>query len=414
VNETKAQRPLETWTVPEVQLSIEYAVHVLREINGYAVEGLKQLSRGGVAVGGVLFGSRAEKSVRIVTWRPVACEHVKGAAFILSQNDRNGLAQLLNQAQSDPELDGLHAIGWFVSHTRDGVSLSEPDTEVFSHFFPWSWQIALVVRPFRDRPSLGGFFVRDDEGRVKSDASYREFRIDGASGQAARAVQYPVTAEHEAAVVNPKIGRVPEVVAQLDPVRPAMHRLAPARIFSDRRLWIWAAPAILALIVWAVVVEKPVPPPIGPPSLGFRALDSSGQLRLEWDQYAQPIRTAKRGTLSIRDGRKTPVQLDLDTAQLASGSYLYARTSADLEVVLTVYPVPGAPVEESARFIGPPLGVANTADPVQLLKQREDLSKENELLRQELRREASRNRELEEAIQALKNRMEVERLERAK
>jgi hypothetical protein len=190
--------------------------------------------------------------------------------------------------------------------------------------------------------------------------------------------------------------------------------LAPARIFSDRRLWIWAAPAILALIVWAVVVEKPVPPPIGPPSLGFRALDSSGQLRLEWDQYAQPIRTAKRGTLSIRDGRKTPVQLDLDTAQLASGSYLYARTSADLEVVLTVYPVPGAPVEESARFIGPPLGVANTADPVQLLKQRDDLSKENELLRQELRREASRNRELEEAIQALKNRMEVERLERAK
>ena len=89
--------------------------------------------------------------------RPVACEHASGSAFILSQNDRNGLAQLLHESHAEPEL-GLHAIGWFVSHTREGVSLTESDLEIYNHFFPWSWQIALVIRPFLTVPPARGSF----------------------------------------------------------------------------------------------------------------------------------------------------------------------------------------------------------------------------------------------------------------
>lgn len=418
----RAPGPLETWSAPEVHLSIEYAAQILDEINAYAIEGLKQLSRNGIAVGGVLFGSRRDKSVRILTWRPIACEHIKGSALFLSPADRKALAQLLQEAKSDRELEGLHAIGWFVSHTREGILLNESDLEIYSHFFPWSWQITLVVRPSRDWRSRAGFFVRNSEGRVKSDASHREFQIDGAGAAPARSVQYPVIAEYGAAA-NEAGAAEPAAVepgasaatAEVEPATPAgpKRSLSQARIFSDRRLWIWAVPVILALIVWAVVWQRPAAPPVSP-SLGFRAFDSKGQLRLDWDQSSKAIEEATRGTLYIRDGGTAPVRLALDTSQLDAGTYLYARKSADVEVVLTVFPREGKPVEESARFVGPPVNLPHSDDSTELRKQRDVLVKENARLRDDLRRETNRNRDLEEAIKALKNRVEVEQSQKRK
>ena len=416
MKEAKAQTALETWTAPEASLSVEYAASILDEINAYALEGLKQLSRSGIAVGGVLFGSRREKSVRILSWRPIPCEHVKGPALSLSQNDRKGLAQLLQDTQLDPQLTGLHAVGWFVSHTREGVSLNESDREIYSHFFPWSWQIALVLRPFRDRPSVAGFFVRDGEGRVKTDASPREFQIAGSGAPNPRMPHYPVIAEYEYTAEEPPPGELETSAETVEddraPLRP-VRSFAQARIFSDRRLWIWAVPVMLALIVWAVVLEKPAPPPVSP-SLGFHLSDADGQLRLEWDQSSNLVEEATRGTLKIRDGAAAPVRVELQTNQLDAGSYAYTRKSADVEVVFTVFPQGGKPVEESARFVGTPVSAAHAEGDAELRKQRDALSRENARLKDELRHETNRNRDLEDAIRALKNRVEVERLQRAK
>ena len=419
MSEIKTQR-LETWTAAEVHLSVEYAATILDEINGYAAEGLKHLSRSGIAVGGVLFGSRREKTVRILTWRPIACEHVKGSIFILSPKDRKGLAQLLTGAKDDPELADMHTIGWFVSHTREGVLLNEADLEVYTHFFPWSWQVALVIRPFRDRPSRAGFFVRDTEGRVKTDVSYREFEIKGTAAASSRPVHHPVIAEYEPAgngapANEPssqqssldKVGREePLRGGAREPVEPRRSGLA-ARVFSDRRLWIWTVPVILAAVVWAVILDKPAPAPVTP-SLGFRALDSAGQLRLQWDRSSKPVREAARGTLSLWQGGAPPVQLELNSGQLELGSLLYPRRSADVEAVLTVFPAEGKPIEESARFVGPPISPPAIEDATELRRQRDALLKANEQLRDDLQHETNRNRDLEDAIKALKNRAEVE------
>lgn len=407
MREVNAQRPLETWAIAEVQLSVEYEPHTLDEINGYALDGLRQLSRRGIAVGGVLFGSRGEKSVRIAAWRPVACEHASGSAFILSQNDRNGLAQLLHESHADPELAGLHAIGWFVSHTREGVSLTESDLEIYNHFFPWSWQIALVIRPFRDRPTRAGFFLRDTEGRVKSDASHQEFQLRPVAVRMERPL-HPVIAEYAPPVRDLE---PPQVV----PLLPEPRRsLMQANIFSDRRLWIWAVPVMLALIIWAMLLDKPAPPPVAPPSLGFHAVDSDGDMRLEWDKSLKQVRESTRGDLLIRDGQADPIRVNLDPTRLATGSYVYSRKSADVEIVLTVYPPSEKPLEESARFVGAPVGLSKTDSADELRKQRDALATDNERLRDDLRRETNRNRDLEEAIQALKNRVNVEQSQKPK
>src|SRR5438067_12356836 len=91
----------ESWSVPEIPLTIEYSLDVLQEIRAAATNGIRQLSRGGLEVGGVLFGERGEDSIRISKWRPIDCEHARGPAFLLSQNDRMALRELLQNAAQD-------------------------------------------------------------------------------------------------------------------------------------------------------------------------------------------------------------------------------------------------------------------------------------------------------------------------
>ena len=74
--------PFGSWSVPEVPLTIEYSFEVLDQIRASATDGLRQLSRGGLEVGGVLYGTRDANSIRITSWRPIACEHARGPAFL--------------------------------------------------------------------------------------------------------------------------------------------------------------------------------------------------------------------------------------------------------------------------------------------------------------------------------------------
>src|SRR5436309_506938 len=70
-----------SWSVPEIPLTIEYSLDVLEEVRAAATGGLRQLSRGGLEVGGVLFGIRGARSIRITRWRLIPCEHARGPAF---------------------------------------------------------------------------------------------------------------------------------------------------------------------------------------------------------------------------------------------------------------------------------------------------------------------------------------------
>jgi proteasome lid subunit RPN8/RPN11 len=51
-------------------------------------------------------------------------------------------------------------VGWYHTHPRMGLFLSGYDTWLHEHFFPYHWQVALVVDP---HSHVGGFFVRDEK-----------------------------------------------------------------------------------------------------------------------------------------------------------------------------------------------------------------------------------------------------------
>src|SRR5271169_2976492 len=105
-----------SWNVAESPVAIEYALVVIEEIRHEVAEGYQRLSRGGIEVGGVLYGTRDGRTVRILAMRPIACEHARGPAFQLSDKDRKVLNDQLKEDAEDTHLDGLISLGWFLSH----------------------------------------------------------------------------------------------------------------------------------------------------------------------------------------------------------------------------------------------------------------------------------------------------------
>ena len=64
-----------TWSVTASPVTVEYSLVVIEEIRHEVAEGFQKLSRGGIEVGGVLYGVHQGPTVRIMAIRPAACEH---------------------------------------------------------------------------------------------------------------------------------------------------------------------------------------------------------------------------------------------------------------------------------------------------------------------------------------------------
>jgi proteasome lid subunit RPN8/RPN11 len=169
------------WAAGPQNLTIEYSNAVLDEIRIRAAEGYQRMRHGGVEVGGVLFGTRVDGVLRIEAVRPIECAYSNGPRFLLSKRDEAGLAELLQASGSDPELAGLEPAGYYHSHTREEICLSESDLDIFNRFFPLPWQVAMVVRPANLAPTRAGYFVRDPDGTVRTDCCQREFQLSSAA-----------------------------------------------------------------------------------------------------------------------------------------------------------------------------------------------------------------------------------------
>jgi len=70
-----------------------------------------RLPWGGPEVGGVLFGAAEPDRVRILTYRPLECEHANGPAFELTEKDETGLLELIERTKTDQDLAGLQPVG---------------------------------------------------------------------------------------------------------------------------------------------------------------------------------------------------------------------------------------------------------------------------------------------------------------
>ncbi len=142
---------------------------MFHEIDFSVNEGYRRIPHGGIEIGGVLFGRIENESVRIEAFRPIECEHASGPSFLLSEHDVAKLREQLTASASDPKLQGLEPVGWFIAHTRSALEMNDHEAALFHEFFPGQGNIMLLVKPERFQPTRFAFLVRGKDGRLEGD-----------------------------------------------------------------------------------------------------------------------------------------------------------------------------------------------------------------------------------------------------
>ena len=429
-----------TWSVPASPIIVEYSVVVVEEIRHEVAEGFQKLSRGGIEVGGLLYGVREGPTVRITAIRASACEHAAGPAFRLSERDRATLREQLRLDREDPRLKGLECVGWYVSHTRSEITLTESDQEIFSTYFGQPWQVALVVRPSRGGNMRAGFFVRNEDGSLAPTQSYLEFNFpDRMAGMpehrvpfserrppepraSYRAVEQTIPATPEAPRVSPAasirpVSSIPTSTMSSpgmtslfgEPATPlespdltSKNGTKTSKAGSGKK-WIWLAAVLIIIAVMVAAGARYLSLPIPNESMALSVLEREGQLNIEWNPSAAPISKAVRGTLEIADGTKSQT-IPLAPADLAQGKFAYKRASGDIQVRMSVEAPNGTKLQEASRFLGPPPAAGN-ADELKALEQRRDeLDAEVARLKQSNDQQAQRIQQLERTLKILQTR----------
>ncbi len=376
VDRQRKDRQRAVWETPECPFRIEYSAAMLNEIRKAAVEAYYSLPHGGVEIGGVLFGSIEPGRVVIRTFRRMECEHAAGPSFALSERDLESLERLLRESAHDSSLTGQQRVGWFHSHTRSEVCLTEADLDIHHGFFPSPQEVALVLRPLHLKPTRAGFFFRDESGEVQAEASYREFICDAA--------YLDTFTTDEPAPSAPEPGGPPPVFAvPLFASGPGPRGFAsapgakaepePVDAPTLRNLGKWVAAAMVAATLsCAAVIALWRPHTVsssaaGAPGVDFEAAELDGQTVLRWNRQSPAVQRASGGALDIIDGAE-PKQITLQPDDVNRGMLLYRRTSPRAEFRLRLWQAGQPPLDQSATIEG---AVPEPSAPAAKLRTRE-------------------------------------------
>lgn len=338
------------WEVEGKPVSIHLDFNVLDRMAMDIMRGFGAVPKRGAEVGGLLLGSfehTGEKLVvRIEDYVPITCDHLKGPSYLLTEKDEARFKEAVRRVK---EAGGTEhkLVGMYRSHTREGLSLSDEDIELFDRYLGDASQIILLVRPYATRTSTGAFFFQESGG-FRRESSYQEFpfkRRDlggGASlpvrsftpesgtilGEAVSEAQGPDLREWVKARNGEPRSSTP---------RPERQR-AQTPVSQPRTKWVWIPLSFVFLVVGVVVgfqsammlnraeVERLASNNL---SLGLAAKSESGKIVVRWDRNATAIQNAASGTLRILDGDFSKM-VNLDTRQLQNGSVIYM--SADNRV----------------------------------------------------------------------------------
>ncbi len=292
-----------SWAAPEIPVQIQYSLIVIEEIRHEVAHGFQKMARGGIEVGGVLYGRRDGDTILIQAMRPIVCEHALGPSFQLSAKDRALLGAQLDEAQEDPQLSESAPVGFFVSHTRSEINLAPTDLEIYETYFGQSWQIAMVIRPGRGGAMRAGFFARESDGLVRGERSYLEFnfpdRLAGVLVDRPRSEQRSGM-DRRSPRSSPGIAAAPALAPAPKPT-PPYHE--PQFTLLDhsvpegprRKKWPWLV-AWGLLMVALTVVGRYFVLNSGSEPISLSVLEREGQLQIGWNHSARPVTSAARGT----------------------------------------------------------------------------------------------------------------------
>jgi len=249
-----------SWETTVCPYRIDFAADKLDEIRIAVVDAFYAVPHGGVEIGGILYGKRAAGRLEICDFRKIQTEYLTGPSFRLSDRDKVNLKRLIAFTRfDDPQ---IWPLGFFVSHTRSGIGLSECDLELYREYFAEPWQVVLVLKPEQFGPVRGGYFFREADGAVNGKESALEFLLEpqGGGRRAAEARETPAAEEVSKGleVVKPReLGPVAVRAAAFEAARetkPAVPEAEDPLLFQPMAQESWTMKNILLMAGAAVAV----------------------------------------------------------------------------------------------------------------------------------------------------------------
>ena len=329
---TEGARPLPGNT--PLGLEVEFAPAVLPFLCREAAVGARSLAKGGLEVGGVLFGIESDGLIRILAARPIECEHRLGPSFVLSDTDDVRLAQMLADSKLDSELSSLEPLGCYLSHSRHGATLTDSDVQLLNRHFAGTRQLAVILIPHLPLAINVSFLALDAQG---THAAFHEFeysilnlpkvemgtRRQNVSRPPLNRASTAVKLDCEVVPVKPlpvsPVKLDSEVVAtKPSPVSP----VAVTRARQPEQLRRPPSTLLLAGVVLAVLCAPHRDAITLPVSLSFS--ERGENLVIHWDAALSAIRQPSQGAVDIQDG-EAAVRVALDGAALRKGWIQYAR-----------------------------------------------------------------------------------------
>lgn len=327
------------WLAPGKPLAVELSLTVVDDLLREVMRGFGAAPRRGVEVGGILLGTVSGQNptvVRIDAFQPVACRHAKGPYFLLSHEELAAMRQAVERSEPSPERPH-YAVGFYRSHIRHGLSLSETDLAMYDAFFPDPNNLVLLVKPFATRASVAGFFFRE-HGEVRADSPWVEFPFRRADLVSAilRDTRPKTVPQAPPAPPHTLFRLESETSSRQDPGED-LSRTAPARERRRRRTLLVAMSALfsgLACGAWVAFRFPEISSLLrrqAPYGLGLSATGSQALVQIRWDRQAAAIQDADSGFLTVDDsGEQRIVELTPDL--LRRGSVTYERRSPKLRI----------------------------------------------------------------------------------
>jgi proteasome lid subunit RPN8/RPN11 len=99
-----------------------------------------------------------------------------GGAYLTFTQD----TQVALHAQKEARYPGKDLVGWYHTHPRMSIFLSEYDVWLHENFFPQPYQVALVIEPYS---AAGGFFIRQKDGVLDARRYFGFYELHNRAGR---------------------------------------------------------------------------------------------------------------------------------------------------------------------------------------------------------------------------------------
>ena len=347
------------WEPAGKPISIRLSLDVVDRMQQDVMRGFGAVPKRGAEVGGILLGRWAPGEKRVVAiddYVMVPIEYKRGPSYLLSEEDAQAFETAVQHARGSED-PLLHPVGYFRSHTRDGVGLGPEDLAIFNLHFPEPEAVALVIRPYATKVSQAGFYFQEggsfQAGMPLLEFPFRRRDLDPESPAPTRPVR-PMDRPVDRPAERPSLKTFPRGKPEQRPLgfdaadqtwAAATHEAAArtsdpeaalaAALMLDAKTknrggWIWVPLSFIFLLLGVLLgfqAAQSMRPqlPLGsnaPYNLNLSVTKSGNNLQVKWNRQALAVRTAQKGLLTIADGAyNKPVPLN--SFDLQSGSVVY-------------------------------------------------------------------------------------------